>query len=590
MNTYTSIKETNTVILMRLKKLHFWISMIRIALVCVAIVCFYFFITSRSHFALVIGLGSILLFPFILTWHRKKAIEIEFLTTVIKVNQDEIQYQENKIMPFEDGSEYMDVTHSNTFDLDVFGPKGLFQHLNRTATYLGKFKLAFSLQNILSNDAIVNNQLSIKELSNKLKWRQEILAHATIASDSKDVYNNIIHWASEKVDKLPLFIRITSFAFPILLFVLFTFYLITDVALYLNAAELLLIVNLILIGSQLKTIKRELMHAERIDQIIKQYSIIIDKIEKESFHSEKLIGLKNILSATDGNASKNFNRLSKLFARVETINNAVGAFLLNGFFFYHIHSLHSLLKWKDAYASKLPQWIDIIAEFEMLNSYANLAYNNPTFTFPTLNTDFSIQLTNVGHPLIDARKRVCNSIDFTKGSFVILTGSNMSGKSTFLRTLGINMVLAGAGSPICASAASIHPLQVIVSMRLSDSLSDSESYFFAEVKRLKFLMNTLDKESCFVLLDEILRGTNSDDKRNGTIEVIKKIVSKQGIGIVATHDLEVCNTTEAYPNQLSNKCFEVEIIQDELVFDYKLRAGICQNKSATFLMKKMGVI
>jgi len=166
----------------------------------------------------------------------------------------------------------------------------------------------------------------------------------------------------------------------------------------------------------------------------------------------------------------------------------------------------------------------------------------------------------------------------------------MSGKSTFLRTLGVNMILAGSGAPVCASAASIHPLRVIVSMRLSDSLTDSESYFFAEVKRLKFLMDTLDNQQCFVLLDEILRGTNSDDKRNGTIEVIKKIISKNGIGIVATHDLEVCNTTNEYPNQLSNKCFEVEIIKDELVFDYKLRAGICQNKSATFLMKKIGVI
>ena len=152
------------------------------------------------------------------------------------------------------------------------------------------------------------------------------------------------------------------------------------------------------------------------------------------------------------------------------------------------------------------------------------------------------------------------------------------------------MVLAGAGAPVCASAASMHPLPVIVSMRLSDSLSDSESYFFAEVKRLKQLMLALDEQKCFVLLDEILRGTNSDDKRSGTIGVLKKILAKRGIGIVATHDLEVCNTTSEYPEQLSNKCFEVEIVNDELVFDYKLREGICKNKSATFLMKKMGVI
>ena len=152
------------------------------------------------------------------------------------------------------------------------------------------------------------------------------------------------------------------------------------------------------------------------------------------------------------------------------------------------------------------------------------------------------------------------------------------------------MVLAGIGSPVCSSNANIHPLDVIVSMRQSDSLADSESYFFAEVKRLKHIMDELNKKICFVLLDEILRGTNSDDKRNGTIAVIKKIIGKNAIGAIATHDMEICKTTAEFPTHLTNKCFEVEIINNDLSFDYKLREGICKNKSATFLMKKMEVI
>jgi DNA mismatch repair ATPase MutS len=173
---------------------------------------------------------------------------------------------------------------------------------------------------------------------------------------------------------------------------------------------------------------------------------------------------------------------------------------------------------------------------------------------------------------------------------MILTGSNMSGKSTFLRSLGVNMVLGGIGSTVCASEANIHPLQVLVSMRLSDSLSDSESYFFAEIKRLKQIMDALEEKPAFVLLDEILRGTNSDDKRNGTIEVIKKVIAKKAVGAIATHDIEVCLTTNEYPEILTNQCFEVEIKNNDLHFDYKLRNGICKNKSATFLMQKMGVI
>ena len=152
------------------------------------------------------------------------------------------------------------------------------------------------------------------------------------------------------------------------------------------------------------------------------------------------------------------------------------------------------------------------------------------------------------------------------------------------------MVLAGIGSVICASKANVHPLKVWVSMRLSDSLEDNESYFFAEVKRLKEIMDQADKETSFILLDEILRGTNSEDKHTGTVEVIKKLVSKGAIGAAATHDLKVCFISDENPEELVNKCFEVEIISNELSFDYKLRDGICKSKNATFLMEKMGVI
>ena len=226
----------------------------------------------------------------------------------------------------------------------------------------------------------------------------------------------------------------------------------------------------------------------------------------------------------------------------------------------------------------------------MLCSLANLSYNNPQFCYPELNSNFEISFTNASHPLLNPKSSVGNTISFQPESFVILTGSNMSGKSTFLRSLGINMVLAGMGSSVCASKSSIHAMPILVSMRLSDSLSDNESYFYAEIKRLKAIMDGLENRRSFVLLDEILRGTNSDDKRNGTVEVVKKMIQKTAIGAIATHDIEVCLTTNEYPNVLTNKCFEVEIINNDLHFDYKLRDGICKNRSASFLMKKMGVI
>jgi DNA mismatch repair ATPase MutS len=275
---------------------------------------------------------------------------------------------------------------------------------------------------------------------------------------------------------------------------------------------------------------------------------------------------------------------------MDSIGNFVTALVFNGTFLFNLHVLKSLIQWKKEHSEALEDWLEVIGEFEMLNSLGNLSYNNPDFVFPIINTNFEIDFSNLSHPLLNEKTRVGNEVSFHPQSFMILTGSNMSGKSTFLRSLGINMVLSGMGSAVCASSANVHPLLVLVSMRLSDSLSDSESYFFAEIKRLKQIMDELQDRPAFVLLDEILRGTNSDDKRNGTIEVVKKVIAKKAIGAIATHDIEVCLTTNDFPNTLINKCFEVEIYNDELQFDYKLRDGICKNRSATFLMKKMGVI
>jgi DNA mismatch repair ATPase MutS len=318
--------------------------------------------------------------------------------------------------------------------------------------------------------------------------------------------------------------------------------------------------------------------------------LLLKKIEDEIFVSEKLINLQQKLTYKKENASVHFKKLSSLFSSMDTISNLVTAVLFNGTFLYNLHVFKSLIKWKNDHADTLEIWLEVIGEFEMLNSLANMAYNNPAFVFPTLNDNFKIDFADLSHPLLNENTRIGNDVRFYPESFMILTGSNMSGKSTFLRSLGINMVLTGMGSPVCASHANVHPLPVLVSMRLSDSLSDSESYFFAEIKRLKQIMDELESQPAFVLLDEILRGTNSDDKRNGTIEVVKKIIAKKAIGAIATHDIEVCLTTNEYPEVLTNKCFEVEIINNDLHFDYKLRDGICKNRSATFLMKKMGVI
>jgi len=588
-NKFLNLKEENLTARNNLKRIHSKISLLRLATAILFFVSCYYKFKGENNFEIVI-LSTIIVFILLMRKHRKVASEIELRNTLITINENEINYLSKGEIEFDNGLEYNDTTHSYSHDLDIFGDKSLFQCINRTATFIGKTRLSKLLLSLLSNEKIIENQIAIKELKNSLEWRQKINALSIIANDSKDSYQNLIHWSAIKTEpQSKLFIGL-SFIIPALLILSLITFAFTKEPIYWSFFVTLYLVNLVILVFQLKKIKLEIFKSDKMHDIIMKYSLIIEEIENKQFQSSKLNELKNELINSNVKSSENISKLSSLFNRMDSIKNGMGAIIFNGFLLYHIHTLRALFYWRKDNAKFIKIWLDVIGEFETMNSLANFAYNNQEFIFPELNNDKSISLKDLGHPLIPSIKRVCNSVDFSEHKFIILTGSNMSGKSTFLRTLGINMVLAGIGAPICSSKASVHPMRVWVSMRLSDSLNDNESYFFAEIKRLKEVIEAIKEESCFVLLDEILRGTNSDDKRNGTIEVIKKMISNNVIGAIATHDLEVCETTKLFPEFLTNKCFEVEIINDELVFDFKLRDGICRNKSATFLMKKMKII
>jgi len=566
------------------------ISLFRLMSIFLFLGTLYYYLKNNSVSLLFLAAIFFIVFVILMRMHSKLQFQRKMTETLSDINKNELSYLEKVAIPFENGAEFNDFYHPYAYDLDIFGTHSLFQNLNRTATYIGKKTLAKQCLTLLANDKILRNQEAIKELANKLDWRQEFLALAKISQDDATSYVTLLKWS--KFESVPL-TKTTiwiSFLAPSLFIGVSLAYLITSNAIFLNYISLLFVFNLGFLGKFLKRIQIEIANASNIDKIIAQYGLLLQKIEEETFQSDKLIDLQKQLTFKKENASIHLKKLANLFSNMDSIGNFVTAILFNGTFLFNIHVLKNLISWKKEHADALEDWLDVIGEFEMLNSLANMSYNNPNFVFPNLNTNNEISFSDLSHPLLNSKNRVGNDIDFQPQSFLILTGSNMSGKSTFLRSLGINMVLTGMGAPVCATKADVHPLPVLVSMRLSDSLSDSESYFFAEIKRLKQIMDELEKGTAFVLLDEILRGTNSDDKRNGTIEVIKKVIAKKAIGAIATHDIEVCLTTNEYPDQLANKCFEVEIVNNDLFFDYTLRDGICKNKSATFLMKKMGVI
>lgn len=590
MKEYLRLKAYHSDVYLKLKKKKNLVSTIRLLLAVIFFMSLYFYFKTYDVIQIFILFFSLIIFGILIKLHEKISSKILLKKALLNINKNEITYLKHEGIPFENGNEYQDSTHAYSSDLNVFGENSLFQNLNRTGTYIGMQKLGELLLSSLSNKEIKLNQEAIKELSLKIEWRQDLLSLAIVAKDSKNLFNNLVKWSEEKPKNIPKYLIVISYISPILFALSILLFSLFKEPFFLNLIFATFFINLLVVVTQLKKIKREIIASEKIGNTIYQYSLIIKKIEQSTFESEKLNYLKSRLANNTTTASLKIHKLSSLFINMESLNNAMGAALLNGSLLFHVHTLYALIRWKKDHSLDIIQWLNVIGELETLSSLANFSYNNSHFTFPSLNNNFEISLEELGHPLIKEESRVCNNVDFTSNNFKIITGSNMSGKSTFLRTLGINMVLTGIGSAICALKANIHPLAVIVSMQLTDSLNSNESYFFAEVKRLKQIMDKLDENSCFVILDEILRGTNSDDKRNGTIAVIQKLIYKNAIGAIATHDLEICQMAKEYPNTLVNLCFEVEIINNDLFFDYKLRTGVCKNRSATFLMRKWDVI
>jgi len=566
------------------------VSLLRLIVAIVFLILGYVALNSNMQTVLRIAMvACVVAFFVLMRIHTALSIKKGRAAALVKVNEDEIAYLSGTSITFDNGAEFVDFKHPYSHDLDIFGNKSLFHNLNRTETYKGREKLAQLLLTLFPNSDILKNQAAVKELAAKPEWRQEVMALGKSNKDSAEVYNKLTAWFSSESKAVSLIAKYIAIITPTALLICASAYLITGNDALINVAGYLFVFNLIFMLGYAKRIKTEITDTTEVHQIIHRYSLIIQQLEKEQFDSLKLRALQKKLFSNGKNASQHIKKLAMLFSQMDSVSNVLAAALLNGLCLYHFHIFNALLNFKKQHSQNIPIWLDAIAEAEALSSFGNLYYNNPDFTFPKLNSDYHISFKNLAHPLIKKEVRVGNNVTFSP-QFTILTGSNMSGKSTFLRSIGINMVLAGIGSPVCASEAFVHPLPVLVSMRLSDSLSDSESYFFAEIKRLRQVMDELRSQRAFVLLDEILRGTNSDDKQTGTIKVVEKMTALGAIGAIATHDIEVCNMVNDYPDVLVNRCFEVQIVDNELYFDYQLRDGICKNKSATFIMQKMGVI
>lgn len=579
-------------IFLRLERKASRIASLRLLVALLVLFSFYQLTQTGYFLWLVIALVGTAVFAYLVRVYQSLSREQRIVEGLVTVNSNEIQFLEHNEGPFDPGTELLPETHFYAYDLDILGKNSLFQYLNRTATWPGKTALANMLLHSLTDaDAILARQQTVRELAPKLDWRQRLLAVAALKKDDARATTNLLRWADQPAIPVPLVFKILAWVLPAALIGTLVIGLATGNAMWAQIASGIFAVNLSVLGLFFKKIQGEIAAFDEVHVQLRQYGLLVENMEQEPFESPLLRDIVAQLRTDTSKASTEILYLSNLFNRLDSIANLMVVLLFDGLFLFHVHQLDTLQRWKKRFAHCIPQWLNAIGQMEALSSLANFAHNNPDFAYPTLNAQHRIYFEELGHPLLRREKRVCNTVEFDQPRFMVLTGSNMSGKSTFLRSLGVNLVLAGTGAPVCARAAQVHPLPLLVSMRLNDSLSDSESYFFAEVKRLSEIVDFATGRRTFVLLDEILRGTNSDDKRMGTVGVLKKMVDLQAIGAIATHDIEVCNTTLEHPDSLMNKCFEVNIINNEaLSFDYVLRDGVCQNKSASFLMRKMNII
>ncbi|MFC2098151.1 hypothetical protein ACFLSP_00265 [Bacteroidota bacterium] len=565
-------------------------SLLRLLLFVLAIFFIVIWIKSNLVLAIISSLSSISLLLILVRHGSKLATRKHLLRELIRINTDEIAVLDWSYEGFQDGSEFQDHDHPNTSDLDIFGPNSLFQYLNRTSISKGGDRLAGWLSNPSSAEKIHSRQAAVEELSARLDWRQDFLARGRMSEETREDFIQLQRWLEEKSG------MITSRFYRIILLVLPFLTLLSLILAFrwipYNIPIFLVLVQLGIVSLNLRQINHHHNQVSRKFNMINKFSSLIKLIEEEDFSSEYLRDLRSGLSSSGIRAGEQLNKLARLVIQFDRRLNMIMAVVLNGVLMWDIQCVSWLEKWKELNAKEVPGWFDVLGKFEALNSFANFRFNNPHTVYPEImQEDNMLEAEDLGHPLIPEKENIRNNLRIHhKAKFMLITGSNMAGKSTFLRTIGVNMVLANAGAPVHAAKMKWQPVRILSSMRVKDSLSNRESTFYAELKRLRMIVDVLKTgEKVLVILDEILKGTNSRDKHFGSVMFIRQLLKEDCSGLIATHDLELSKLEEEFPGQLLNYCFEVQIDDEEFIFDYKLRRGVCQTLNATELMKKMGI-
>ncbi len=573
---YNSQIEAHKVIKAQLKKKHRLWTLLRI--VVFLMIPLIFFIFPYQPFLLLIALGFIVLFFWIVNkWvDSKRAIQIE--DNHLLLCNNELNGLNGDWSSFGDGSEYADGTHPFSYDMDVFGKKGLFTYLNRTVTKQGERKLADVLQNGTSDTADFNQNIAF--LKNEMEWVHEFIA--TSQEDQPECNEKLLNEILPEVTESANWSKIFRWIIPV---VSITTLLYTSFGDF-SSSKFLLILVALFIFSRVKSGK---VHLWMLHLDNERYRIQALKAQMESLR--KLAGThENAKSLYREDLYELVTELNKIQVYTSYRMNAVANFIINSFFGWDAYLMARIKLFNDKHFVNIQQLEKHLATVEVWISGAKFAYNNPSHTFAEW-TDGSFQMEELAHPFVTLKHRVVNGFSLNgEDCAIILTGPNMAGKSTYLRSVGTAILLSNAGFPVLAKKVALPKVALYTSMRTSDDLLANSSYFHAELHRLRFIVDAIESgKKVFFILDEILKGTNSKDKEEGSALFLEKLLSLKAQGIIATHDLSLTNLSNVH-SAFKNFYFDSTITGDLLTFDYKIRTGVCQNMNASFLLKQLNLV
>ena len=564
----------------------------RLAAIVLLIADVYYLYPAHLAPLIIAGIVLVILFIRLIMMASDTSTIIANLEQLVNINQQELQVAAGAFQQLPDGAAYSTSTHAYANDLDLFGRASVFQYLNRTQSQQGNSIFAGWLMAPSSLETIISRQEAVKELAPQLAWRQQLQAYGatqpiTLATEKKvaawleqpNRFSNKAGW------------RLLRIGYPVIAIALVILY----------AVDILppaAFTAAYIAGFALSGFIKKLTFPEysSLDKVVPEVDVLFNSarwIETNLFASPYFLKLQQAFLSNDTSSSLAIRQLKNILDKFDAGLNIVLLMILNPLLLWDLQLVFRLEKWRLIHRTKVLHWFIALGETEALCSLSNAHFNHPGWVFPVFDSSQHglFKASRLGHPLISANKMVYNNFS-TEGTpkVALITGSNMAGKSTFLRSTAVNIVLAMMGSPVCATEMKLSPMRVISSMRIADNLEESTSTFYAELKKLKSIIDSVNShEKVFVLLDEILRGTNSLDRHTGSKALVKQLIARNAVAMLATHDVELAQMKNEFPASIENYHFDAQIEGEELYFDYKLKDGICKSINASILMKKIGI-